>query len=114
MKYLTTKDLSKLFYRAPETIRYWIRSCHLAHYGQRFGREWLFTPEAIVAFIEEEMSSWYAEKQWQQAHHALDQIKKNILSQNGRKGRKTEASFKSYKMGKIQGQLSRRELYSGR
>jgi hypothetical protein len=60
------------------------------------------------------MSSWYTEKQWGHARQALEQVKARLMSQNGHKGEKPKISFKSYKMGEIQGQLSRRELYSDR
>lgn len=114
MKYLTTKDLSKLFRRAPETIRYWIRNCHLDRYGQRFGREWLFAPEAVVAFMDEAMSSWYSEKQWRQARQALHRIRQRLVSENGHQTTQEQFVFKSYKMGALQGRINRKDLYGGR
>lgn len=117
--YLTTQDLADLFGRSPTTIRYWLHHCHLNRYGERFGRDWVFTPEELLHFLEEEMSTWYADKQWVTEHRRLRQIKARLLrlfrapERDGRR-KKAKVTFQSYSMGPIQGSLRRMELYRDR
>jgi len=120
--YLTTGDLAKLFRRSPATVRYWIQQRGLARYGRRFGRDWVFTPEDVLRFLEEEMASWYAEPQWAAARRRLSRVKARLLrlckdreeEKTHPPKRKVAAAFRSYPMGALRGSLRRVELYRER
>lgn len=130
--YLTTGDLAELFGRSPATVRYWIQHRGLDRYGRRFGRDWVFTPQDILQFLEEEMASWYADRQWASERRHLERVKARLLrlcEGRGRGGDKGEikakarpakreaggkAEFRSYHMGSLHGSLRRVELYRER
>jgi phage terminase Nu1 subunit (DNA packaging protein) len=120
--YLTTQDLAELFARSPATVRYWIQHRGLARYGRRFGRDWVFTPEDVLRFLEEVMASWYADKQWTSEHRRLERVKARLLrlcegegkTRPAKRESERKAEFRSYHMGSLHGSLRRVELYRER
>ncbi|HED03242.1 MAG TPA: helix-turn-helix domain-containing protein [Candidatus Fraserbacteria bacterium] len=110
-EYLTTQDLAELFGRSPATIRYWLQRRHLNRYGKRFGRDWVFNIPDLLRFLDEEMTSWYADPQWASERRRLGQIKARLRRLNGQAGQPGKIAFRSYKLGSIQGSLRRVELY---
>lgn len=103
--YLTTADLAQLFGRSPATVRYWIQQRGLARYGHCFGRDWIFTPEDVLRFLEEEMASWYAQPQWISERRRLERIKVRLLHlcEGQAPLPKRKAVFRSYPTGSSTG-----------
>lgn len=117
--YLTTQDLAELFERSPATVRYWIHERRLDRYGRRFGRDWVFTPQEVLRFIEEEMASWYAPPQWASQRRHLKRVQAQLhdLCGNGQRRkaeRKRGLPFQSYALGSLRGSLRRVDLYRER
>lgn len=114
--YLTTQDLAELFGRSVATVRYWVQQRGLDRYGRRFGRDWVFTPQEVLHFLEEEMVSWYSKTQWVSERRRLDRVKHRLLRLCGlerppKPKRQAKAEFQSYPMGSLHGSLRRVELY---
>jgi len=119
--YLTTQDLAELFDRSPATVRYWVQRRGLDAYGRRFGRDWVFTPEAVLRFVDEVMVGWYTPAQWAAERDRLAEAKTELraMATDDRKGSRQRpapsgAAFRTFAMGAVRGDLSRAELYRER
>lgn len=119
--YLTTQDLAELFDRSPATVRYWIQRRGLDAYGRRFGRDWAFTPEAVLRFINEVMVDWYTPVQWAAERGRLAEVKAELraMTTDGRRESQPHpapsgAAFRTFAMGAVRGDLSRAEIYRER
>ncbi len=119
--YLTTQDLAELFNRSPATVRYWVQRRGLDAYGRRVGRDWAFTPAAVLRFIDEVMAGWYTPAQWADERRKLDEARAKLraMANDGPTGSRQRpapsgAAFRTFTMGAVRGDLSRAELYRER